>query len=184
MNILPRFLYLFQTLPIEVSKQYFIEWDRLISRFIWQERKPRIKFKTLQLQKEEGGFALPCLKEYYHAAQLRPLLCICNPDFRARWKDIENDNLKRPPIEALMADEHLTKIYIKELNPWTSNLLKIWQGIIIIKKSNLLESVTILRWPAYDSTFPPNTIDGSFKAWTKQGLIAYRTFLHKGSVGF
>lgn len=43
MNILPQFLYLFHTLPIEISKQNFIEWDRLISRFIWQGKKTKNK---------------------------------------------------------------------------------------------------------------------------------------------
>lgn len=49
MNILPRLLYLFQTLPVEVPTRQFMEWDKLISRFIWNGRKPRIKYKTLQL---------------------------------------------------------------------------------------------------------------------------------------
>lgn len=36
MNTLPRLLYLFRNLPIEVSDYQFIEWDKWISRFIWQ----------------------------------------------------------------------------------------------------------------------------------------------------
>lgn len=39
MNVLPQFVYLFQALPIEISKQHFKEWDKLISRFIWQGKK-------------------------------------------------------------------------------------------------------------------------------------------------
>lgn len=35
MNILPRLLYFFQSLPIEVSDQNFQEWNRLLSRSIW-----------------------------------------------------------------------------------------------------------------------------------------------------
>lgn len=40
MNILPRLLYLFQSLPIEVPQKHFIEWDKLVPRFIWEGRKP------------------------------------------------------------------------------------------------------------------------------------------------
>lgn len=68
MNILPRLLYLFQSLPIEFSDQYFQEWDKLISRYIWQGKKPRIKYHYLQLTRESGGVALPSLKDYYIAA--------------------------------------------------------------------------------------------------------------------
>lgn len=55
MNILPRLLYLLHNLPIEVSGKDFKEWDKIISRFLWQGAKPRIRYKTLQLSKERGG---------------------------------------------------------------------------------------------------------------------------------
>lgn len=58
MNILPRLLYLFQSLPVEIPTTQFMEWDKLISRFLWQGRKPRVRYKTLQLRKEKGGLGL------------------------------------------------------------------------------------------------------------------------------
>lgn len=54
-NILPKLLYLFQSLPINVPQNKFIAWDKMVSRFIWNSKKPRIKFKTLQLPKSKGG---------------------------------------------------------------------------------------------------------------------------------
>lgn len=74
MNVLPRLLYLFHSLPVEVPDTDFKEWDKLISRYIWQGRRPRIRFKTLQLPKNRGGLALPCMKSYYQAAQIKTLL--------------------------------------------------------------------------------------------------------------
>lgn len=74
MKGLPRLLYLFQSLPLEVSQKQFVEWNAWISRFIWKNRRPRIQFKTLQLRKERGGRALPCLQDYFYAAQLKPLM--------------------------------------------------------------------------------------------------------------
>lgn len=38
MNILPRLLYLFQSLPVIIPVQHFVEWDKLFSRFIWKGR--------------------------------------------------------------------------------------------------------------------------------------------------
>ncbi len=55
MKILPRLLYLFQTLPIMINQNQFNEWDKMLSRYIWQGKKPRVRFKTLQLAKEKGG---------------------------------------------------------------------------------------------------------------------------------
>lgn len=47
--ILPRLLYLFQSLPVKIPVEKFKDWDRLISRFIWNGKRPRIKYSTLQL---------------------------------------------------------------------------------------------------------------------------------------
>lgn len=54
--------------------------------YLWQEKKARIQFKTLQVRKDKGGMGLP---EYYHVAQLRPLVCLCSPTYMAAWKEIE-----------------------------------------------------------------------------------------------
>lgn len=38
MNLLPRLLYLFTLLPVEMIDKDFTEWDKLISRFMWEGR--------------------------------------------------------------------------------------------------------------------------------------------------
>uniref|UniRef100_A0A3P9MGF8 Reverse transcriptase domain-containing protein n=1 Tax=Oryzias latipes TaxID=8090 RepID=A0A3P9MGF8_ORYLA len=88
MNILPRMLYLFQCLPFPIPQKQFVEWDKMLSRYIWRGKKPRIKYKTLQLKTDQGGRNLPCLQDYFCAAQLRPLICMCSPVYTAGWKDL------------------------------------------------------------------------------------------------
>lgn len=70
MNILPRFLYLFQTIPIMIKDQIFMNWQKEITKFIWQKKKPRIKLKYLQDTKDRGGLALPDFKLYYETCAL------------------------------------------------------------------------------------------------------------------
>ncbi len=87
MNVLPRLLYLFQSLPLDISQNQFNERDGMILRFVWNGRRPRIRFKTLV--KENGGRALPCFQDYFYAAQMKPLICWCIPSYESRWKTLE-----------------------------------------------------------------------------------------------
>jgi len=57
MNILPRFLFLFQCLPIFLSKSFIQMLDKMISKFIWAGKNPR---EQLSKEKNRTG-ALHCL---------------------------------------------------------------------------------------------------------------------------
>lgn len=41
-NVLPRFLYVFQSIPIEKPVHYFCEWDKLLARFISAGKKLKV----------------------------------------------------------------------------------------------------------------------------------------------
>lgn len=103
MNIVPRLLYLFQALPVMIPKNQFRAWDKTISRFVWEGKKPRIKYITLQQAKDKGGLALPNLLEYFHAAQIRSCVCWRNPSFTYKY-NIEHTN-QGLPIQCLLGDK-------------------------------------------------------------------------------
>lgn len=71
MNILPKFLYLFQSLPVFIPASFFNQLDSVLSAFIWQGKRPRLSKVHLQKTKSTGGFALPNFRLYYWAANLR-----------------------------------------------------------------------------------------------------------------
>ena len=107
MNVLPRLLYLFQNIPAELPEGKFQELDKLISRFIWQGKRPRICYKTLQLAKDKGGLSLPNIKNYYQAVQIKTLVNICNPSYKAKWKDTECQISSDVPLQAVTGDSGL-----------------------------------------------------------------------------
>ena len=92
----------------------------------------------MQLPKDKGGMALPNLKDYYYAAQY-----LCDPQFKARWKEIEEEGSVGPPIQAAMADKKLSDSLTNKNNPWIKTTLKIWHKVV--RKYNLKGAENILR---------------------------------------
>lgn len=55
MNIMPRVLYLFQTLPVLIPTWYLRALNRLFSQLIWNGKPPRLKLSILRRSKLQGG---------------------------------------------------------------------------------------------------------------------------------
>lgn len=70
MSILPRILFLFQTIPINIEKPFFKSLKKTINKFIWNSKTLRIRAIVLQDQKTRGGLMLPDFEIYYKAAIL------------------------------------------------------------------------------------------------------------------
>lgn len=165
-------------MPILIPEKQFVEWNRLISQCIWQGKRARIRFRTLQLKKEKGNVGLPNLKDYYLAAQLGPFIYLCCPQYNAGCKDIECTSVKGIHLLYVLMDKELQENLMIAQESILYIILDSWKRII--KICHLGNQVKMLRWCAFDSAFKPNKDDGRVKQWIPKGLTSYYTFMQRG----
>ena len=124
--------------------------------------------------------ALPNLKEYFHAAQICPLLNWCSSEYIAKWKNIEI-NLQgfSIPIQTNIGERKIqTNIKTElDLHPITSFTLDTWYSIV--KQLKIGKELSLLKWVAYDRDFTPGRFDSK---WKELGVTAICLLIRQGEM--
>uniref|UniRef100_A0A8C5MSB1 Reverse transcriptase domain-containing protein n=1 Tax=Leptobrachium leishanense TaxID=445787 RepID=A0A8C5MSB1_9ANUR len=112
MNILPRILYLMQTIPLPISNEIFQALRLCFLSFVWVGARPRLKFTTLCRPTTQGGLALPDIRLYYHATHLTRILDWMVVSPTKKWLDLEA-SLASSPLWVLpwLFPDHIPTTY-------------------------------------------------------------------------
>uniref|UniRef100_A0A8C5QDZ1 Uncharacterized protein n=1 Tax=Leptobrachium leishanense TaxID=445787 RepID=A0A8C5QDZ1_9ANUR len=100
MNVLPRILYLLQTIPLTLPTHYLRAFRKCFIDFIWAGSRPRLQFAIMCRSKSQGGLALPDIRLYYYASHLTRILDWMSPTSAKKWLDLET-KLANTPLWAV-----------------------------------------------------------------------------------
>uniref|UniRef100_A0A1A8URJ6 Reverse transcriptase domain-containing protein n=1 Tax=Nothobranchius furzeri TaxID=105023 RepID=A0A1A8URJ6_NOTFU len=167
MNVLPKLLYLFQNIPLPPPTELFPRLEKEFIRFIWKNKRARLRLSLLYLPYERGGLKCPNLKWYYWAAQLRTITYCFSATNPTHWAELESQDLKLPFFLYVYSDSQ--KKLLKPIkNPIVKNMIKVWFSV----KKHLTEEQELSCFsPIWgNQQFTPGRADAVFKSWYLQGI--------------
>lgn len=153
MDILPKILYIFQTITLVPPKKLMMELRKAVVDFIWAHKTPRIKRENLTRKKSKGGLALPDFVKYLQAASLSSIIdWYHNKDIK-QWVNLEEDIIGRQ-LKVLPWIKSQLRPKSNELTIFVNATLKIWDTII--KRGKLSTMIGPMTPLFSNPKFPPS----------------------------
>lgn len=121
------------SIPIEEPNQYSVKWDKNIS-LGWSDKKPRVKFKPYTHSKKGGGQTLPCLLDYFRAAQLHLLVCAWKPGYESKMERECECFADKLQVNTFIGDSSRKNVLRVTNNPLIQSSIKAWRTYSAIKK--------------------------------------------------
>lgn len=109
--LLPKLLYLYWALPIQVPPSFFIVVKHALSTLTWQGKRPRGPYHILIRHKRVGGMGLLDLKDYYVAVVLDQLRHWFAPSDTKQWKAIKQYFKPFGQLSSLILAQSLFKAF-------------------------------------------------------------------------
>lgn len=167
MNLLPKFLYVFQNIPLAPPSEIFTKMSTLMRNFIWNKKRSRIRLSLLYLPYDGGGLKCPNLYWYYLATQLRTIMFYFSNKKNPSWVEMEACSIELPLTTYIYSDNP-KQLKSGTNNPIVRNMIDIWYEVRTLMNINNVISQFSPIWG--NSFFKPGKIDAGFHIWAKKGL--------------
>ena len=178
MSILPKLLYLFETLPVLIPMSQLKALHRTFLNFIWNSASHRIASSVLMAPRSQGGLGTPDIIKYYYATHLKAITSWTSRFAPNRWSEIEMEiTVPAHPCSLLWPSHDKSFALLKKvcLNPMLFTLL-IWRRCS--GKFSLSSPCPPLINIIFNPEIPDSLSYDSMLPWTRANIFQLRHLVH------
>jgi len=179
MNVLPKFLFVFQCIPLFLPKKFFKPIDQIVTDFLCGGKVPRIRKLLLQRCHLNGGLSLPNFMFYYWSVNIHKITFWLSSS-TTTWCRLEvNSCISTSPL-ALLTSPLSCNVSSASLthNPIDVSTLRIWCQF---RRHFKFNSASTLMPLLENHIFPASLSDPVFKQWHAKGLRCFRDLYRDGT---
>ena len=178
MSVIPKLLYLFETLPVMIPMSQLKSLQRNFLNFIWNNTSHRIASTVLLTTRARGGLGAPDIIKYYYATHLRAVASWTSRYAPNRWSEIEM-SITVPAHPCCMlwpsSDKYMSQLRKVCLNPMLFTL-SIWKRCS--GKYPLSSPCSPLVNIIFNPEIPDSLSYDAMLPWTKAGVFQLRHLVH------
>ena len=163
-------------LPCFLSVEFFKSINSPLSRFIWNNKKPRISLKTLMKPESMGGLGLPNLQYYFWAAQLRNMTSWAMERHESMWVQMEAKPFEPLPLISLLFINHFEKMKNMDKCFSVFNTLKTWRDCR--KKSGIMSCTSVYSPIFQNPDLHTQITMVNTGQWTSSGVTQFKDLLN------